>query len=217
MHDAYFEIVGVVTDFRNTSLQNAAMPEAILPYTVSGLDDRDILARTTVAPGSLLASVRREIWAVDSNVAVAETGSLKTLWKESFLMEPEFDLIATGTFAGIGLALVVIGVFSVMAYTVSLQTHEIGIRMALGGQQSSILRMILAKGVRLMATGIVIGLSASYALTRFLASQIWGVSVTDPWTFAAVVTLIALVGLTACYIPARRAARVDPMIALRYD
>ena len=217
VHDAYFEIVGVVTDFRNTSLQNAAMPEAILPYTVSGLDDRDILARTTVAPDSLLASVRREIWAVDSNVAVAETGSLKTLLKESFLMEPEFDLIATGAFAGIGLALVVIGVFSVMAYTVSLQTHEIGVRMALGGRQASILKMILAKGAQLIAAGIVIGLSASYALTRFLASQIWGVSVTDPWTFAAVVTLIALVGLTACYIPARRAARVDPMIALRYD
>ncbi len=176
VHDAYFEIVGVVTDFRNTSLQNAAMPEAILPYTVSGLDDRDILA-----------------------------------------MEPEFDLIATGTFAGIGLALVVIGVFSVMAYTVSLQTHEIGIRMALGGRQASILKMILTKGVQLIAAGMFIGLSTSYALTRFLASQIWGVSVTDPWTFAGVATLIALVGLTACYIPARRAARVDPMIALRYE
>jgi len=217
VHDAYFEIVGVVTDFRNTSLQNAAMPEAILPYTVSGLDDRDILARTTVRPDSLLASVRREIWAVDSNVAVAETGSLKTLVKESFLTEPKFDLIATGAFAGIGLALVVIGVFSVMAYTVSLQTHEISIRVALGARQASILKMILAKGTQLIAAGIVIGLSVSYPLTKFLASQIWGVSVTDPWTFAGVVTLIALVGLAACYIPARRAARVDPMIALRYD
>jgi putative ABC transport system permease protein len=136
---------------------------------------------------------------------------------KSFLTEPKFDLIVTGAFAGIGLALVVIGVFSVMAYTVSLQTHEIGIRVTLGARQASILKMILAKGAQLIAAGIVIGLSVSYALTKSLASQIWGVSVTDPWTFAGVVTLIALVGLAACYIPARRAARVDPMIALRYD
>jgi ABC-type antimicrobial peptide transport system permease subunit len=104
-----------------------------------------------------------------------------------------------------------------MAYTVTLQTHEIGVRMALGAGQSNILKMILARGARLIAAGIVIGLFASYALTRFLASQIWGVSVTDPWTFAAVITLIALVGLAACLLPARRAAQFDPLVALRYE
>jgi ABC-type antimicrobial peptide transport system permease subunit len=119
--------------------------------------------------------------------------------------------------AGISLLLVVIGIFSVLAYTVSLQTHEIGIRMALGARQASILRMILAKGAGLIAAGMVIGLFASYGLTRFLASQIWGVSVTDPWTFVAVVIIISLVGLTACLLPARRAAQVDPLVALRYE
>jgi putative ABC transport system permease protein len=141
---------------------------------------------------------------------------------EDFLQQhtyatPEFGVMISTPLASIGLLLVVVGIFSVMAYTVSLQTHEIGIRMALGAQQAGILKMILAKGVRLIAAGTVIGLFVSYALTRFLASQIWGVSATDPWTFAAMVTLIALVGLVACYIPARRATRVDPMIALRHE
>jgi ABC-type antimicrobial peptide transport system permease subunit len=118
--------------------------------------------------------------------------------------------------AGIALVLVVIGVFSVMAYTVSLRTQEIGIRMALGAQQSRILQMILAKGARLLAAGIVLGLFLSYGLTRFLASQIWGVSARDPWTFAAVATILVAVGLGACFLPARRATRVDPLVALRY-
>jgi len=104
-----------------------------------------------------------------------------------------------------------------MAYTVSLQTHEIGIRLALGAQQTSILTMILTKGMRLMAAGVLIGLLASYYLTRFIASQIWGVSTTDPWTFVAVIIVVVSVGLTACLMPARRAARVDPLVALRYE
>ena len=172
------------------------------------------LARTAVPAGSLLASVRREVWAVDSNVAVTETGSLKTHLEETSYAEPQFDLIATGAFAGIGLAL---GVFSVMAYTVSLHTHEIGIRIALGAAQNNILKMVLTKGLALIAAGVVIGLLASLWLTRFLTSQIWGVSATDPWTFVAVVIMISLVGLTACLLPARSAARVDPLIALRYE
>jgi len=104
-----------------------------------------------------------------------------------------------------------------MAYTVSLQTHEIGIRMALGAQQNNILQMILTKGARLLAAGILLGLFASYGLTRFMASQIWGVSATDPWTFSAVAALVVVVGLGACFLPARRATRVDPLIALRYE
>jgi putative ABC transport system permease protein len=119
--------------------------------------------------------------------------------------------------AGIALFLVVIGVFSVMAYTVSLQTHEIGVRMALGAQQGEILRMVAQKGLALIAAGILIGLFASYTLTRFLTSQIWGISTTDPWTFAAVITLVLFVGLAACMLPALRAARVDPLVALRYE
>jgi putative ABC transport system permease protein len=104
-----------------------------------------------------------------------------------------------------------------MAYTVSLQTHEVGIRMALGAQQGNILNMVLGKGARLLAAGIVLGIFASYGLTRFLTNQLWGVSTTDPWTFTAVAALVVAVGLGACFLPARRATRADPLVALRYE
>ena len=120
-------------------------------------------------------------------------------------------------FAAIGLVLVVIGVFSVLAYTVSLQTHEIGIRLALGAKQRNILLFALIRGFRLVAAGILTGLAASLAFTRFLSSQLSGVSPTDPWTFAVVVTIVVFVGMAACVIPARRAANVDPLVALRYE
>jgi|HubBroStandDraft_1064217.scaffolds.fasta_scaffold00231_7 ABC-type lipoprotein release transport system permease subunit len=119
--------------------------------------------------------------------------------------------------AVVALLLVVIGIFSVMAYTVSLQTHEIGVRMALGAQQDNILKMVLARGARIVAAGIIIGIFASYGITRFLASQVWGVSTADPWTFGLVAIVATFVGLAACYIPARRATCLDPMAALRYE
>src|SRR5439155_1765746 len=131
--------------------------------------------------------------------------------------------------ATVGFVLVVVGLFSVISYTVALQTHEIGIRMALGAQQASIFKMVLTKGFRLLAAGIVVGLFASHGLTRFLASQspsmatsgfpmmlIWGVSATDAWTFGGVAAIVVAVGSAACFLPARRATRVDPMVALRY-
>lgn len=130
---------------------------------------------------------------------------------------PEFGLLIATPLASISLLLVIIGVFSVMAYTVSLQTQEIGVRMALGAQQGEILRMMLRKGFALLAAGIFIGLVASFGLTRFLTSQIWGVSATDPWTFGAVATLVVGVGLAACFLPARRATQVNPLVALRYE
>jgi len=104
-----------------------------------------------------------------------------------------------------------------MAYAVSLRTNEIGVRVALGAQQSNILRLVLLNGFRLVASGILAGLLASYVLTRFLVSQIAGVSATDPWTFSAVVAVVLVVGLTACFLPARRAAAIDPIVALRYE
>jgi putative ABC transport system permease protein len=150
-------------------------------------------------------------------VSLTDTSTLETYLRQYDYAAPEFGLVTLGSFAGIGLLIVTVGIFGVMAYTVSLRVHEIGIRMALGAQQNSILKMILAKGVRMVAVGIIIGLFASYGLTRFLASQIWGVSTTDPWTFAAVAMLAVFAGLAACLLPARRATRVDPLVALRYE
>ena len=216
-HDPYFEIIGVVGDAKNDGLQNPSRPEVYLPSTITGDASRVIMVRTTLNPDSILESVRRDVSAVDPDIALTDAGTIESLLKNTYYASPQFILVTLGAIAVIGLLLVVIGVFSVMAYTVSLQTHEIGIRMALGAQQNNILKMILAKGVRFVAAGIIIGLFASYALTRFIASQIWGVSVTDPWTYSAVIVLIVLAGLAACLLPARRAASVDPLIALRYE
>ncbi len=213
--DASFEIVGIVGDVKNFGPQQPAKPMAFIPNTING--SFMLLLKTTVEPASLVHTVEEQVWAVGPDEIVGICDPLEDFLQQHTYASPEFSVVISTPLAGIGLLLVVIGIFSVMAYTVSLQTHEIGIRIALGGRQAVILKMILAKGAQLIAAGIVIGLTASYALTRFLASQIWGVSVTDPWTFAAVVMLIALVGLAACYIPARRATRVDPMVALRHE
>jgi predicted permease len=213
--DATLQIVGVVGDVKNFGPQQPAVPMAFIPPLITGAFILQV--KTNVEPGSLMHAVQEQVWAVDRGEIFWVFDPLEDFLQEHTYATPEFSVMISTPLAGIGLLLVVIGIFSVMAYTVSLQTHEIGIRMALGGQQSIILKMILAKGARLLAAGMVIGLSASFALMRFLASQIWGVSVTDPWTFTAAVTLIALVGLAGCYLPARRAARVDPMIALRYE
>jgi putative ABC transport system permease protein len=193
------------------------VPEAFVPGSVAGFGNPlSIVARTAEDPHSLLRNVYQEIWAVDPHVTFTASGSIKDLLSDENQV-PVFDSIALSSFAGIGLLLVVIGIFSVMTYTVSLQTSEIGIRMALGAQQNAILGMVLRKGMRLIVAGTLIGLFASFGLTRYLASQLWGTSATDPWTFAAVVTLVILVGLAACLLPARRATRVDPMLALRYE
>lgn len=165
----------------------------------------------------MLNAVRREIWALDRNVALTLTGSLNDYLKSFSYAEPRFSLILLSVFASLGLVLVLIGVYSVIAYTVSRQTHEIGIRMALGAGSTDVLRMVLWMGARLLGMGLAVGLVASFAVARLIASQLWGVSPYDPVTLCAVVTIVAVTGLAACYFPARRATRVDPMVALRYQ
>ncbi|PYV82754.1 MAG: hypothetical protein DMG05_27535 [Acidobacteria bacterium] len=216
-HNAYFEIVGIVGDVKNSGLRDPVKPEAYIPYPSVEAGNRSILVKTAVDPLSLLPTIRREILAIDPNVALINVETLESFLKRTSYAQPQFGLFTLGTFAGIGLLLVVIGVFSVMAYTVYLQRHEIGIRMALGAQHGDVLRMVLKRALGLIAGGIVIGVFASLGLTRFLASEIWGVSVTDPWTFAVVTALILAVGLIASFLPARSAARVDPLITLRYE
>jgi putative ABC transport system permease protein len=217
--DTYFEIVGIVRDFKTRSYDNPSwqsFPQAFVPYSVAGINWRVFMARTSVDPSPLLKNMGQEVRALDPGVQISTSGTLEGSLKD-FYRGPQFELAVLAAFAFIGLALVIIGIFGVMAYTVSLQTHEIGVRRALGAQQTNILRLVLLNGFRLVAAGILVGLFASYALTRFLATQISGVSTTDPWTFTIVVALIAIVGLAACLFPARRAASVDPLVALRYE
>ena len=215
--DPFFEIVGVVADAKNQGIQEPPSPEVFVPYTVTGAFERGILVRTSKEPVSLLNAVRRQIWTVDRNVALTLTGSLKDFLKAFSYSGPRFSLILLGVFAGVGLVLVAIGVYSVIAYTVARQTHEIGIRMALGAGSADVLGMVLRMGARLIALGVVAGLLTSLALTRLMASQLWSVSPYDPITLGSVSAVVVTAGLAACYFPARRATRVDPMVALRYE
>ena len=217
--DTYFEIIGIVRNFKTRGYDDPSwqsFPQAFVPYSVAGFNWRYFMAKTSIDPGPLLKGMGREVQAIDPGVQIATSGTLEGSLRE-FYRGPQFELVVLAAFAFIGLALVIIGIFSVMAYTVSLQTHEIGIRMALGAQQTNILRLVLLNGFRLVGTGIVIGVCAGFALTRLLASQISGVSTTDSWTFGVVALIVVSVGLAACWFPARRAAAVDPLIALRYE
>jgi putative ABC transport system permease protein len=218
-HNTYFEIVGVVKDFktRPERRQYVLRAEAFLPGSVAAFGyPISILAKTAGDPQLWLKSVSRELWNVDPEVAVSASGSIEDFLKDEFKV-PRFEFATLAGFAGIGLMFVVIGVFSVMGYAVSLQTQQIGVRMALGANQSNILAMVLLRGLALVTTGILIGVCASLGLTRLVASQIWGISPTDTWTFATVVASVLTVGVAATYIPALRASRVDPMVALRYE
>ncbi len=212
-----FEIVGVISDAANNGIRDPVRPEVFVPYTITGAFERGILVRTSGNPEALLNSVRREIWAVDRGVALTLTGTLTDFLTQFSYAEPRFSLVLLAVFASVGLMLVAIGVYSVIAYTVSRQTHEIGIRMALGARRVDVLRMVGLMGSRLIAGGVVIGLLASALVTRVIATQLWGISRHDPLTLAAVVLLLTLAGLAACYFPARRAMKVDPMVALRYE
>jgi putative ABC transport system permease protein len=217
--DAYFEIVGVVANYKSRDYENPSwqeFPEAFIPYSVQMLAWRTFTARTSMDAASVLRSMEKEVQSIDPGVSIGTSGTLEGSLRE-FYRGPQFELVTLSAFSLIGLALVVIGVFSVMAYIVSLQTREIGIRMALGAHQRNILRLVLLNGLRMVAAGIFAGLLACCALTRFLANQIPGVSPTDPATFAIVVTIVVAAGITAILLPARRASRVDPMIALRYE
>ncbi len=214
----YFEIIGVVGDAKNSGLQDPPRPEIYLPASLTGAaSSRGIMVNTSTYPPAILRQIRNELSTVDPNIALGETGTIASLVDRYCFARPRFLLTTLCAFAATALLLVAVGVFSVISYTVALQTHEIGLRMALGARPSQVLALVLKKGVRLVLAGIAIGLAASYFLTRLLTSQIWGVSTTDPSTIAVVVLLALVTGILAAALPARRAARVDPIVALRYE
>jgi putative ABC transport system permease protein len=178
---------------------------------------RRLLVRTTGDPGAMNPIIRKAVWTVDPAVAFAE-GQPVADWINTFsYAQPRLGFFLVATFAAIGLLLVTLGVYSVIAYSTSRRTHEIGIRIALGAAPADVLRMVLKHGLALLFPGIAIGIIASFALSRAVVSLLWGVSPYDPLSAVSVVLLLLAIGMVACWIPARRATRVSPVTALHYE
>jgi putative ABC transport system permease protein len=216
-HDAYFEIVGVVSDLKSFDLQRPILPQAYIPYTFASLDDRSILVRSVTNPLLLVNSLRQAVSSVDSNVVLMHPQTLDEVLQRIVYSEPEFRLVAFSTCASLGLSLALIGLFGILSYSVTLQMHELGVRVALGAQPGNILSLVLRKGLLLVGSGIVLGLLVAFLSVRILKSQLWGVSAFDPWTLMLAPVAFLCVAFLACYVPARRATRLDPMVALRYE
>ena len=210
------EIVGVVNDVRHFGPDQAAAPEMYVPYQQFAIGAVPLVIRTELEPQALIGAVTREIQAVDRGVAVGKVRTM-TQMMSAALAERRFALSLLGIFASVALALAAVGLYGVMAFAVAARTHEFGIRMALGAQARDVLRLVFRQGAALALTGVSVGLVASIALTRLMKSLLFGVSATDPLTFAGVASLLVAVALLACYVPARRATRVDPLVALRYE
>jgi putative ABC transport system permease protein len=166
---------------------------------------------------TMMNAIQHEIWATDSNVALTLTGTMENFISQFSYAGPRFGFLLMSVFGVIGLILVTIGVYSVLAYTTARRTHEIGIRMALGAEKRDVLTLVIRMGVVLVGSGIILGVVASLAIARVIATQLWGVSAYDPITLSSVAALLLLTGIVACWLPARRASRVDPLIALRYE
>jgi putative ABC transport system permease protein len=218
-HDAWFEIVGVVADVRtvrNQGLQGPVEPELWVPHTIAGSDARVLMVRTSQDAGAIANAVRQEVWATDSGVALTLPGTLDDYISEQLYTAPRFGFLVMSFFGCIGLVLVTVGVYSVLAYSTTQKTHEIGVRMALGAGGSAVLAMVVRAGLRLVVAGVAVGLAASLVLVRVIETQLAGVAAYDPATLGATTLLLTLTAGIACWIPARRAARVDPLVALRH-
>jgi putative ABC transport system permease protein len=222
----WMEIVGVVGDVRHSRLDAEPRPEMYFPYAQAGAQaSRSIVAsrrritlavRASSSLGSLGEAVRREIASIDKNQPVTGVRTMSESVARS-VMSQRFSALLVAIFAGLALALAMIGVYGVMSFSVGGRTREIGIRMALGAQGADVMRMIVGQGMWLVVAGIIVGLAASFAATRLMAGLLYGISTTDPLVFIIIPALLAGVALLACYLPARRATKINPMEALRYE
>lgn len=212
-------VIGVVANVKNMGLTRQTTPEFYFNYTQGNagmLRNMTLAVRSHLDPGSLGAAVRHEVQAVDPGQPLFDVKTMRAAL-DSTVSDRRLNMTLLGVLAALSLILVVVGIYSVISYTVAQQTREIGIRMALGAQAFDILSLIIRRGMLLTALGIVAGLAGSLALTRFIASMLFGVTATDAVTFVLITVLLSVVALVACLIPARRATKVDPMIALRFE
>jgi putative ABC transport system permease protein len=208
-------VIGVVKDVRQNDFVAEPKMQMYFSYRqLRNLKPNALVVRTAVDPMSLAPAVRNAIWAVDKDQPVSNMNSMEEVVSRAVARQ-RFSMLLLAIFAGVALVLAAVGIYGVMSYTVAQQTREIGIRMALGAQRGDVLKMTVLQGLKLVAIGLVVGLVAAFVLTRVMASLLFGISATDPLTFLTISGVLLGVALLASYIPALRATRVDPMIALR--
>jgi putative ABC transport system permease protein len=210
------EVVGVVGDVRHNGPQEEPRPELYVPYLQAPDRDMTIVVRTAADPAGLAETIRREVMAIDRGQPLTRVRTMQALVAR-VMAKPRFSLILLGVFAGTAVLLALVGIYGVIAYSVGQRRREIGIRVALGARSGQVIAMVLRQWLRLVLAGVVLGLAAALALTRLMASLLYGVRPTDPPTFAAVAGVLVAMSLLASWVPARRATRVDPMIALRSE
>ncbi len=219
------EIVGVVGDVRDNGVNTEPVPAVYVPMaqvsdalneTANAIQPLAWVIRTRVAPLSLNREIQKQLRIASGGLPVGRVQTMEQVMAQS-IEQNSFNMTLLVTFAALALLLAAVGIYGVLAYSVQQQTQEIGIRMALGAQQRDIRLLVLGQGTKLALIGVAIGIAAAFGLTRFLSSEVYGVKVTDPLTFVGVAILLTLVALAACYIPARRAMRLDPMVALRHE
>jgi len=210
------EIAGVVGDTKMRTLTEEAKQEIFMPHAQSGGLGATLVVRTSGDPKEILAAIRHQIGTMDRDLPIYNIRTMEEVLSGT-LAQPRLSLMLLSVFALIALIMAMIGVYGVMSFTVSQRTREIGIRMALGAQQRDVLKMVIEQGLWLVLLGIGIGVAGALGLTRVMKSLLFGVSATDPVTFAVIPLILAAVAILACYLPARRATKVDPMIALRIE
>jgi putative ABC transport system permease protein len=209
-------VIGVVGDAKHYWLEEESRPQMYAAYSQQPGIFATVVMRTSVEPLSLAETVRQAIWKVDSDQPVWKIRTVEFLVNRS-VADRKFLLALMGIFAALALLLTMIGLYGVISYHINQRTQEIGIRMALGAQAGDILRMVLKQGMTLVFAGVALGLGAAWLLTRLISRLLYQVSATDPLTFTSISLLLITVALLACYLPARRATKVDPLVALRYE
>ena len=214
MSDKPWEIIGVVGDIRHRDLESDPFPAMYMPTHAVGRSN--VVIRTKVDPTSIVAAVRKEVQAIDPDQPVAEVRTMQQ-WLDSSVATPRYRTTLLGILALLALVLAATGIYGVMSYSVAQRTHEIGVRMALGARQLDVLKLVVRQGMSLVLIGVALGLAGAVALTRVLSTLLFGVGARDPVTFVVVATVLSLVAFVACYLPARRATKVDPLVALRYE
>jgi len=211
----WMQIVGIVQDVKH-DLNVPVTPEYYLPYPQDVWSSMVLVARTTVDPASTASALRQQVWSLDKDQPVFDVKTMDEVRSISVALY-SFSSVMLAVFAGVALILAAVGIYGVMAFAVTQRTQEIGIRMALGAGRADVLKLVLRHGMWLALIGVAIGLAGAWALTRFLSKLLVGVSTTDILTFSIVTFTLLFAALLACYLPARRATKVDPLVALRTE